>query len=90
MVGQLVAGEVVITDRQAVGGRAIRTPGGARQIRRFFAEKTYGFVAHSVQLGKRSRDAVEILSGLAARDRCAPGNSYRIKADLPGSEAEVE
>ncbi len=43
-----------------------------------------------MQVGKRSREAVEIAQGIDAGERYAATNSYLIKADLLKSEAEED
>ena len=49
-----------------------------------------GFEPRPVKVGRRSREAVEILEGLDAGMRYAAKNSYLIKADLLKGEAEED
>ena len=79
--GQFVTGEVVITDTQArvtVVPAALQELAGKTVV---FVEKEHGFEPRPVQLGRRSREAVEVLAGLSAGERYASQNSYLIKAD---------
>jgi cobalt-zinc-cadmium efflux system membrane fusion protein len=88
--GQFVTGEVVIADTQApvaVSPAALQELQGKTVV---FVEKGAGFEARSVQLGKRSRTAVEVLAGITAGERYAAANSYLIKADRLKNEAEDE
>ena len=88
--GQFVTGEVVIADtraRVAVSPAALQELQGKTVV---FVEKDRGFEPRTVQLGKRSRAAVEVLTGVAAGERYAAQNSYLIKADRLKGEAEEE
>jgi membrane fusion protein, heavy metal efflux system len=46
------------------------------------------FEPRQVELGRRAKDAVEVLKGLSPGDSYAARNSYLIKADLIKSAAE--
>ncbi len=87
--GQFVTGEVVIADTQA---RVAVAPAALQELQGktvVFVEKERGFEARPVQLGKRSRSAIEVLAGVSAGERYAAQNSYLIKADrLKGEAAE--
>jgi cobalt-zinc-cadmium efflux system membrane fusion protein len=88
--GQFVTGEVVIADTQA---RVAVVPAALQELQGktvVFVEKEHGFEARPVQLGKRSRSAIEVLTGLSPGERYASQNSYLIKADLLKGEAEEE
>jgi membrane fusion protein, heavy metal efflux system len=88
--GQFVTGEVVIADTQA---RVAVTPAALQELQGktvVFVEKDRGFEPRTVQLGKRSRSAVEVLTGVAPGERYAAQNSYLIKADRLNGEAEEE
>lgn len=87
--GQFVTGEVVIADTQA---RVAVVPAALQELEGktvVFVEKDRGFEPRAVQLGKRSREAIEVLAGLSAGERYAAQNSYLIKADrLKGAGEE--
>ncbi|MBS0422557.1 MAG: efflux RND transporter periplasmic adaptor subunit [Proteobacteria bacterium] len=88
--GQFVTGEVVVGDAQvpvAVAPAALQEMHGKTVV---FIQRNQAFEPRAVQLGKRSRDAVEILSGLSAGDRYATQNSYLIKAEFLKGEGEDE
>ena len=88
--GQFVTGEVVIADtraRVAVVPAALQELEGQTVV---FVEKDRGFEPRAVQLGKRSREAIEVLAGLSAGERYAAQNSYLIKADRLKGEAGEE
>lgn len=88
--GQFVTGEVVIADTQA---RVAVVPAALQELQGktvVFVEKDRRFEARPVQLGKRSRSAIEVLTGLSPGERYASQNSYLIKADLLKGEAEEE
>jgi cobalt-zinc-cadmium efflux system membrane fusion protein len=79
--GQFVTGEVVISDTKA---RVTVAPAALQELQGktvVFVETDSGFEARPVQLGKRSRSAIEVLGGVAAGERYAARNSYLIKAD---------
>jgi len=87
--GQFVTGEVVIADTRApvaVAPAALQELHGKTVV---FVETGTGFEARPVQLGKRSRTAIEVLAGVSAGERYAAQNSYLIKADrLKGAAGE--
>ena len=88
--GQFVTGEIVIADtkaRVAVAPTALQELQGKTVV---FVENDRGFEPRAVELGKRSRSAVEVLTGVAAGERYAAQNSYLIKADRIKGEAEEE
>ena len=88
--GQFVTGEVVIADTQA---RVAVVPTALQELQGktvVFVEKDKGFEAQAIQPGKRSRNAVEVLTGISPGERYAAKNSYLIKADLLKGEAEEE
>jgi len=87
--GQFVTGEAVIADtraRVAVVPAALQELEGKTVV---FVETDRRFEPRAVQLGKRSREAIEVLAGLSAGERYAAQNSYLIKADrLKGDAGE--
>jgi cobalt-zinc-cadmium efflux system membrane fusion protein len=88
--GQFITGDIVIAEAQvpvAVKPTALQDFEGKTMV---FVQNGKGFAARPVQVGKRSRDAVEIAQGLAAGERYAAQNSYLIKADLMKSEADED
>lgn len=88
--GQFVTGDVVVSDTQA---RVAVVPGALQELQGktvVFVQKDRGFEPRPVELGKRSRTAVEVLAGLSPGERYATQNSYLIKADLLKGEAEEE
>lgn len=88
--GQFITGDVVIADMKvavAVKPTALQELQGKTVV---FVQNGKGFTARSVEVGKRSRHAVEITRGLAAGERYAAQNSYLIKADLMKAEAEED
>jgi len=88
--GQFITGDVVIADVNvsvAVKPTALQELQGKTMV---FVQNGQGFAPRPVQLGKRSREAVEIAQGLNAGERYASTNSYLIKADLLKSEAEED
>ena len=88
--GQFVTGEVVISDTNArvtVAPTALQELQGKTVV---FVENDRGFEARPVQLGKRSRSAIEVLAGVAPGERYAARNSYLIKADRLKAETEEE
>ncbi len=90
VAGQFVTGEVVISDAQvpvSVVPTALQELQGKPVV---FVQVGLRFEPRPVELGRRGRDAVEILRGLDAGDRYAARNSYLIKADLLKSEAEED
>ena len=88
--GQFVTGEVVIADTKApvaVVPTALQELRGRTVV---FVENGKGFEARPVELGKRSRSAVQVLTGLSGGEKYASLNSYLIKADLLKGEAEED
>ena len=88
VAGQFVTGEVVISDAQvpvSVVPTALQELQGKPVV---FVQVGQRFESRPIEVGRRGRDAVEILKGLNAGDRYASRNSYLIKADLLKSEAE--
>jgi len=90
VAGQFVSGEVVISDAQVpitVVPTALQELEGKPVV---FVQVGQRFEARQVELGRRAKDAVEVLKGLDAGDRYAARNSYLIKADLLKSAAEED
>jgi membrane fusion protein, heavy metal efflux system len=88
--GQFVTGEVIVSDAQvpiAVVPTALQELQGKPVV---FVQAGQKFEPHQVELGRRSRESVEILKGLNAGDHYAARNSYLIKADLLKAEAEED
>jgi cobalt-zinc-cadmium efflux system membrane fusion protein len=88
--GQFITGDVVVADLNApvaVKPSALQEINGKTVV---FVQAGSGFEPKPVEVGKRARDAVEIVVGLAAGDRYAAANSYLIKADLLKGEAEED
>jgi cobalt-zinc-cadmium efflux system membrane fusion protein len=88
--GQFVTADVAIT--QVAAAVAVK-PAALQEINGkivVFVQTQRGFVARAVSVGKRSREAVEIIQGLAVGEHYAVVNSYLIKADLTKGEAEEE
>lgn len=55
-----------------------------------FVQTGQGFVSREIRVGKRSRERMEIVSGLTAGERYVAKNSYLIKAEVLKSEAEED
>ncbi len=88
--GQFITGDVVIADVSvsvSVKPAALQELQGKTMV---FVQNGRGFAPRPVQVGKRSREAVEIAQGIDAGERYAATNSYLIKADLLKSEAEED
>ena len=88
--GQFVTVEVVVEDAQvpvAVVPAALQELQGKPVV---FVQVGERLEPRPVQLGRRGRDALEILTGLRAGERYAARNSYLIKADLLKAEAEED
>ena len=88
--GQFITGDIVIAEATvpvAVKPAALQELQGKTMV---FVQNGRGFEARTVQVGRRSRDVVEIANGLAAGERYAATNSYLIKADLMKAEAEED
>jgi cobalt-zinc-cadmium efflux system membrane fusion protein len=89
VVGQFVTGKVVVTQADvpiSVVPAAIQSVAGSEVV---FIQSAKGFEARQVKIGRRSPQALEILSGIHAGDRYAAANSYLIKAEMIKSEMEV-
>lgn len=88
--GQFISADVVTADVKvpvAVAPTALQDLKGDAVV---FVETDTGFEPRKVQTGRRSRNAVEIVSGLAAGERYAATSSYLIKAEVLKSEAEED
>lgn len=88
--GQFITGDISTSELQApvaVKPAALQELQGKTVV---FVQNGRGFELRPVQIGKRSREAVEISNGLSAGERYAAQNSYLIKADLLKSEAEED
>lgn len=88
VAGQFAAADVVLSQVQAT---VAVVPGAVQSINGksvVFVQSARGFQAREVTVGKQSRGAVQILSGLNSGERYAAKNSYLIKADLLKGEAE--
>lgn len=88
--GQFITGDVVIAEVDApvaVKPAALQELQGKTMV---FVQDGQGFTPRPVQVGKRSRDSVQIAQGLQPGERYASTNSYLIKADLLKSEAEED
>lgn len=64
---------------------ALQTVGGADVV---FTESDEGFRPAPVQIGRRGREVVEVLSGVPAGARYVSGNTSLLKAELGKEEAE--
>jgi cobalt-zinc-cadmium efflux system membrane fusion protein len=90
VAGQFLTGDIVTADVQApvtVQPAALQELDGKTMV---FVQTDAGFEPRPVQVGRRSREAVEIVEGLDAGMRYAAKNSYLIKADLLKGEAEED
>lgn len=87
--GMYVTGDIVLEEAAvgtAVDATALRTAAGKPVV---FVEREPGrFVPRGVVLGRRDKDAVEILSGLRPGERYAAGNTFILQAELEKGEAE--
>ncbi len=84
--GMFVSAEIV-TDRPRVEvmvppAAVIRMPDGDDVV---FVETADGFVPSPVDLGRRSREGVEVLSGLEAGERYVAAGGFSLKAELAKS-----
>jgi cobalt-zinc-cadmium efflux system membrane fusion protein len=52
-----------------------------------FVESATGFAPRAIAVGREGATRVEVLSGLAAGERVATGNTFLIKAELGKGEA---
>lgn len=89
-IGSFVSGEVVLDETPvpvAVDSTAVRVKGGQSIV---FVEHENRFEPRTVRVGRRDRNAVEILAGLDAGDRYAAGNTFLVQAELEKGEAEHE
>lgn len=80
--GQFVSGRVNIAASQAsvvVPLSALQTVEGRTVV---FVQTPKGFEPRSVEIGRRSSDAVEIVSGLSPGDRYAATNTFTLKAEM--------
>ena len=90
VAGQFLTGDIVTADVQApvtVQPAALQELDEKTMV---FVQTDAGFEPRPVQVGRRSREAVEIVAGLDAGMRYAGKNSYLIKADLLKGEAEED
>jgi cobalt-zinc-cadmium efflux system membrane fusion protein len=88
--GQFVSGDVVIAD---VNAAVAVEPAALQELRGktvVFVQNDRGFEARPVNVGRRARDALEIVNGVNAGERYAAKNSYLIKADVLKSEVEED
>lgn len=90
VAGQFVTGEVVISEVRAAVSVAPSALQNLKSGPAIFVQVGNVFDARPVKIGRRDREAVEILSGVAAGDRYAGKNSYLIKADLLKADVEEE
>jgi cobalt-zinc-cadmium efflux system membrane fusion protein len=90
VAGQFVTGEVVISEVRAVVAVKPTALQNLKNGPAVFVQAGNVFDARPVKLGRRDRDAIEILSGVMAGDRYAGQNSYLIKADLLKADVEQE
>ena len=85
MTGDVVVADVTVP--VAVSPAALQELQGKTVV---FVHDSKGFEPRAVQVGRRSREAVEIKEGLTAGEQYASANSYLIKADLLKGEAEED
>lgn len=88
--GQFISGTLVLEEVNvplAVHSTALQTINGEEVI---FVKQESHFEVKSVQVGRRSTQWIEILSGLDPNDEYAANNTFLIKAELGKSEAEHE
>lgn len=88
--GQFVTGEAVVGQAIApvtVAPEAIQTLNDKTVV---FIQTNRGFQARTVEVGRRSDQAVEVVNGLRAGERYVSANSYLLKADLTKGEAEED
>jgi len=90
VIGQFVTGQIVVAQTPvpvAVKHSALQTIDGGSVV---FVETPAGFEPRPIETGRGSRDAVEIVRGLAAGERYAAHNSYWIKSELLKGTGEEE
>lgn len=90
VAGQFVTGEVILNDIQvpvAVRPTALQEFDGKSVV---FVQQGDRFEPRAIELGRRSKEAVEVTKGLTAGENYAARNSYLIKADLLKSAAEED
>jgi cobalt-zinc-cadmium efflux system membrane fusion protein len=87
--GTFVNGDIVIEETTvavAVEETALRTSEGKTVV--FVEEEQGHFEVRPVLVGRKDKDRVEILKGLAAGERYAAGNTFILQAELEKGEAE--
>ncbi len=90
VAGQFVTGEVVISEVRATVAVKPTALQNLKNGAAVFVQVGNVFDARPVKIGRRDRDAIEILSGVASGDHYAGHNSYLIKADLLKADVEEE
>jgi cobalt-zinc-cadmium efflux system membrane fusion protein len=86
--GAFVTAEIAVARQRAevvVPKTALQTINGERHV---FVRTADGFEARKVRLGREDDRAVEVVSGLATRERIAARNSFILKAELGKSDSE--
>jgi cobalt-zinc-cadmium efflux system membrane fusion protein len=86
--GAFVTAEIAVARQRAevvVPKTALQTINGERHV---FVRTADGFEARRVRLGREDDRAVEVVSGLATRERIAARNSFILKAELGKSDSE--
>jgi cobalt-zinc-cadmium efflux system membrane fusion protein len=90
IAGQFVTGEVILnsaTAPLAVRATAIQMMNGKPTV---FVQVPKGFEPREVEVGRKSAETVEIVSGLNEGESYAATNSYLLKAELLKGEAGEE
>jgi cobalt-zinc-cadmium efflux system membrane fusion protein len=90
IAGQFVTGEVILNSAPAplaVRATAIQMMSGKPTV---FVQVPKGFEPRTVELGRKSAETVEILSGVNEGESYAATNSYLLKAELLKGEAGEE
>ncbi|MGE0046507.1 MAG: efflux RND transporter periplasmic adaptor subunit [Hyphomonadaceae bacterium] len=85
--GMSVRGSVVLSEQQAplvVRAGALQRDGDGTVV---FVQQGERYTPRAVQIGRRSREMVEILSGLRAGEAYVAANSFVIRADIEKSGA---
>jgi cobalt-zinc-cadmium efflux system membrane fusion protein len=88
--GQFVTGEVVVDETQA---GIVVLPSALQQMKGqtvVFVQHGDNIEARTIDIGKRTSDAIEVKSGLEVGEQYVVDNSYLVKAELMKSEAEEE